>query len=54
MQHFAQDSLESVAVRTLEGAIAPFVKGQFRREQLWQVFSPFALVQSPGFMDVAL
>ncbi|MFW0757072.1 chemotaxis protein CheW [Pseudomonas sp. H11T01] len=54
MQHFAQDSLESVSENTLEGAIAPFVKGQFQREQLWRVFSPFALAQSPGFMDVAL
>ncbi|VVN97721.1 chemotaxis protein CheW [Pseudomonas fluorescens] len=54
LQHFAQDRLESAATQALEDAIAPFVKGQFQREQLWRVFSPFALAQSPGFMDVAL
>jgi twitching motility protein PilI len=51
-QHFAQDSLEPG--NTLSGAIAPFIKGRFQREQSWQVFSPFALVQSQSFMHVAL
>jgi twitching motility protein PilI len=34
--------------------ITPFIRGQFLREQAWLVFSPAALAQSPGFMDVAL
>jgi twitching motility protein PilI len=34
--------------------MAPFIKGRFQREQSWQVFSPFALVQSQGFMSVAI
>ncbi|WPN58450.1 chemotaxis protein CheW [Pseudomonas sp. P9_31] len=53
LQHFAQNSLESVPMDELQGPIAPFVKGRFQREQSWQVFSPFALVQSQGFMNVA-
>jgi twitching motility protein PilI len=52
LQHFAQDSLEPPD--TLSGPIAPFIKGRFQREQTWQVFSPFALVQSQGFMNVAI
>jgi twitching motility protein PilI len=51
LQHFAQDSLEPI--ETLSGPMAPFIKGRFQREQSWQVFSPFALVQSQGFMHVA-
>ncbi|WP_309676226.1 chemotaxis protein CheW [Pseudomonas sp.] len=52
LQHFAQDSLEPVD--SLSGPIALFIKGRFQREQTWQVFSPFALVQAQGFMNVAL
>jgi twitching motility protein PilI len=52
LQHFAQDSLEPVD--QANGPMAAFVKGQFQREQAWQVFSPFALAQSQGFMHVAL
>ncbi|KJH76394.1 MULTISPECIES: chemotaxis protein CheW [Pseudomonas] len=52
LQHFAQGSLEPVD--NLSGAIAPFIKGRFKREQDWQVFSPFALAQSRAFMHVAL
>ena len=52
LQHFAQDSLEPI--EALSGPIAPFIKGRFQREQNWQVFSPFALVRSQGFMNVAL
>jgi twitching motility protein PilI len=52
LQHFAQDSLEPI--ETLSGPIAPFIKGRFLREQSWQVFSPFALVQSQSFMHVAV
>ena len=48
MQHFAQDALQANAVPG-----APFIQGQFDGEPLWQVFSPFALAQAPGFMDVA-
>ncbi|WP_219406260.1 chemotaxis protein CheW [Pseudomonas sp. Colony2] len=48
MQHFAQDALS-----TSTAGGAPFIQGQFNGDQLWQVFSPFALAQAPGFMDVA-
>ncbi|KAA0978303.1 chemotaxis protein CheW [Pseudomonas sp. ANT_H12B] len=54
LQHFAQDSLEPVPSSELNGAIGAFVKGRFQREQIWQVFSPFALVQSQSFMHVAV
>ena len=52
LQHFAQGSLEPVD--NVSGPIAPFIKGRFQREQDWQVFSPFALAQSQGFMHVAV
>ncbi|KAF1012566.1 MAG: Chemotaxis protein CheW [Pseudomonas fluorescens] len=48
MQHFAPDALQ-----TDSGSSAPFIQGRFDGEQPWQVFSPFALAQAPGFMDVA-
>ncbi|WLH12413.1 chemotaxis protein CheW [Pseudomonas hefeiensis] len=54
LQHFAQDSLEPTLMDDLDGPEAVFVKGRFRGERQWQVFSPFALAQSPGFMDVAV
>ena len=54
LQHFAQDSLEPLLMDDLDGAMSAFVKGRFPGEQSWQVFSPFALAQSQGFMNVAL
>ncbi|AWM94830.1 chemotaxis protein CheW [Pseudomonas sp. 31-12] len=54
LQHFAQDSLEPVAMADLHGPIAAFVQGRFQREQTWQIFSPFTLAQSQSFMHVAL
>jgi len=54
LQHFAQDSLEPTRVDDCDGPEAAFVKGRFRGERQWQVFSPFALTRSPGFMDVAV
>ena len=54
MQHFAQGSLRATAVSTGESAIAPYLQGRFERDPVWQVFSPFALAESRGFMDVAL
>jgi len=48
MQHFAQDALLANA-----SPGAPFIQGQFDGDPPWQVFSPFALAQAPGFMDVA-
>ena len=54
MQHFDQARFEPVSPGTQEGPAGMFIKGRFEREQRWQVFSPFALVQSPRFMDVAL
>jgi twitching motility protein PilI len=52
LQHFAQDSLEPAD--NGHGPVSAFVTGQFRREQGWQVFSPFALVQSQSFLNVAV
>ncbi|POA22477.1 chemotaxis protein CheW [Pseudomonas sp. FW300-N1A1] len=54
MQHFDQARFEPVSPSTQEGPAGMFIKGRFEREQRWQVFSPFALAQSPRFMDVAL
>jgi len=54
LQHFAQDSLEPMLVDDHDGPEAAFVKGRFGGEREWQVFSPFALARSPGFMDVAI
>jgi twitching motility protein PilI len=54
MQHFNQRSLMPEPLIEFEAAVAPFVQGQFLREQAWLVFSPWALAQSPGFMDVAV
>jgi len=52
LQHFAQDSLEPAD--QWGGPMSAYVKGRFQREQIWQVFSPFALAQSQSFMHVAL
>ncbi|MBC2654327.1 purine-binding chemotaxis protein CheW [Pseudomonas sp. MSSRFD41] len=53
LKHFAQDTLEPGLSDLADTAINPYLQGQFRREQIWQVFSPFALVRSPGFLEVA-
>ncbi|MFJ4143433.1 chemotaxis protein CheW [Pseudomonas sp. NPDC089734] len=53
MQHFSQMSLMPEALEVPDEAVAPFLRGQFLREQAWFVFSPRALTQSPDFMDVA-
>jgi twitching motility protein PilI len=54
MQHFNQRSLMPEPLIEFEAGVAPFIQGQFLREQAWLVFSPWALAQSPGFMDVAV
>ena len=54
MQHFEQSSLETAANASEQGAITPYLRGYFPCEPVWWVFSPFALAQSPGFLDVAL
>ncbi|MFJ2365320.1 chemotaxis protein CheW [Pseudomonas sp. NPDC087697] len=54
MQHFDQASFEPASLDAQNGPAGAFIKGQFEREQRWQVFSPFALAQSQRFMDVAL
>lgn len=54
MQHFNERSLMPELPDDSEPDIAPYSQGRFLREQAWRVFSPRALVQSPGFMDVAL
>ena len=53
MQHFPQDSLRVGAQGLAETQIAAFVQGRFEREQLWCVFSPFALAEAPEFLNVA-
>lgn len=54
LQHFALDSLDLAPPQPLIRAAAPFVQGHFARERNWAIFSPFALAQAPGFLDVAL
>jgi len=54
MQHFSQLSLMPEAQDVADQRLVPFLRGQFIREQVWQVFSPWALVQSSDFMDVVL
>ncbi|NBA96634.1 chemotaxis protein CheW [Pseudomonas sp. R5(2019)] len=53
LQHFKLDSLVMTPPPGLPAAIAPFVQGYFQREQVWGVFSSFALAQAPDFLDVA-
>ncbi|MFS1290022.1 chemotaxis protein CheW [Pseudomonas piscis] len=53
LKHFAQDTLEPGVGDFADTAINPYLQGQFRREQIWQVFSPFALARSPDFLEVA-
>ena len=52
LQHFAQDLLLPASA-SVPAASAAFIQGQFSGDPLWQVFSPFALAQAPGFLDVA-
>lgn len=54
MQHFDQARFEPGAAGSQDDPAAAFIKGRFEREQRWQVFSPFAVAQSPRFMDVAV
>ncbi|CAE6887829.1 MULTISPECIES: chemotaxis protein CheW [Pseudomonas] len=52
MQHFPVDAFRE-EMPPLEATIQPFIHGVFQREQPWLVFSPYALAQSQGFLDVA-
>lgn len=54
LQHFALDGLELSPPSPLLGSAAPYIQGHFQREHCWGIFSPFALAQAPGFVDVAL
>ncbi|MBD9441511.1 chemotaxis protein CheW [Pseudomonas sp. PDM04] len=54
LQHFEQDSFEPLPVGERQGAKAEFVRGHFRRERDWRVFSLFALARSVSFMNVAI
>ena len=54
LQHFEQNSFEPISISKRQGSKAEFVKGYFRREQNWRVFSLFALAKSPVFMSVAI
>ena len=47
-------SFEPLSISKRQGSKAEFVKGYFRREQNWRVFSLFALAKSPVFMSVAI
>ena len=53
MQHFSQMSLMPEILEEVDRQVAPYLRGQFLREQAWSVFSPFALTSAPDFMDVA-
>ncbi|MBK4478960.1 hypothetical protein JJP79_24000, partial [Enterobacter hormaechei] len=50
--HFPVDTF-SEQLPPLEAALQPFIHGVFHREQPWLVFSPHALAQHQGFLDVA-
>ncbi|UVE18127.1 chemotaxis protein CheW [Pseudomonas sp. LS44] len=53
MQHFPVDNF-SEQLPPLDASIQPFIYGVFQREQSWLVFSPHALAQHAGFLDVAI
>ena len=53
MQHFPVETF-SEQPPPLEAKIQPFIHGVFQREQPWLVFSPHALAQHQGFLDVAI
>ncbi|GAB0062640.1 hypothetical protein IBA8401_36700 [Pseudomonas syringae] len=53
MQRFSQLSLIPQTPQDMDQRMVPFLRGQFIREQAWQIFSPWALVQSAEFMDLA-
>ncbi|PSS57638.1 chemotaxis protein CheW [Pseudomonas sp. BBP2017] len=54
LQHFPLHSLELSPPTPLLSSAAPFVRGHFQRQRCWAIFSPLALAQAPGFLDVAL
>lgn len=54
LQHFALQSLDLALPASADPALAPYLQGSFQRERIWQVFSPFALMQAAVFRDVAL
>jgi twitching motility protein PilI len=54
LQHFALHSHDLSAPAQVDAAVAPFIQGHFMRERPWSVFSPLALAQAPGFVDIAL
>ncbi|MGC3112226.1 chemotaxis protein CheW, partial [Pseudomonas aeruginosa] len=53
MQDFPVDTF-SEQLPPLEAALEAFIHGVFHREQPWLVFSPQALAQHQGFLDVAV
>ncbi|MGE8044489.1 chemotaxis protein CheW [Pseudomonas alabamensis] len=54
LQHFPQQSLQQAVPQPLLRAAVPYVRGHFVAQRTWAVFSPHALAQAPGFLDVAL
>jgi len=54
LQHFPLHGLDLSVPADLPQGMTAFVQGHFQRDELWNVFSPFALTQIPGFMNVAL
>ena len=54
MQHFAHADLNTDTQTLPHPVFAPYVQGHFAAEQLWWVFSPFALARAPQFWAVAV
>ncbi|MNH31062.1 CheW-like domain protein [compost metagenome] len=54
LQHFPLHSLELSPPTPLLNGAEPFVQGHFQQQRCWAIFSPLALAQAPGFLDVAL
>jgi twitching motility protein PilI len=54
LQHFVRDSLEPASANEAQGPMSAYVEGYFQQERRWQVFSPFALARSQGFMSIAV
>ncbi len=53
MQYFAEDSFVSDS-RDVHEAVSPFVQGGYvRDDEIWNVFSTFALIDDERFLDVS-
>ncbi|AIR88391.1 chemotaxis protein CheW [Pseudomonas cremoricolorata] len=54
LQHFDLEHLQPTPPQPVLRNAARFVQGHFPGARNWAIFSPFALAQAPGFLDVAL